>query len=65
MLSDAQWARISDLLPGKPTDKGGRAADNRQFVEAGLFRRLATRYDKLAKRFSAFLHIACAYIWLL
>ena len=37
MLSDAQWARISDLLPGKPTDKGGRAADNRLFVEAVLY----------------------------
>lgn len=29
------------------------------------FRRLATRYDKLANRFNAFLHLACAYIWLL
>lgn len=37
MLSDAQWARIEDLLPGKPTDKGGRAADNRRFVEAVLY----------------------------
>jgi transposase len=157
MLSDAQWSRIENLLPGKPTDKGGRAADNRRFVEAVLytarvgnpwrdlpaefgnwhsvyvrfarwetygvwnrvaeslcgdalietietsgaqaiipprsnrtiqgkvdwhrykarnlvepffnrlkqFRRLATRYDKLANRFNAFLHLACAYIWLL
>lgn len=37
MLSDEQWLRIADLLPGKPTDKGGRAADNRQFVEAVLY----------------------------
>lgn len=37
MLNDKQWSRIADLLPGKPTDKGGRAADNRCFVEAGLF----------------------------
>ena len=37
MLSDTQWARISDLLPGKPTDKGGRAANNRLFVEAVLY----------------------------
>ena len=37
MLSDAQWARICDLLPGKPTDKGGRAADNWLFVEAVLY----------------------------
>lgn len=25
MLSDTQWNRIQDFLPGKPTDKGGRA----------------------------------------
>ena len=37
MLSDEQWARISELLPGKPTDKGGRAADHRLFVEAVLY----------------------------
>lgn len=29
------------------------------------FRRIATRYDKLASRFGAFLHLACAYVWLL
>ena len=29
------------------------------------FRRIATRYDKLANRFKAFLHLACAYVWLL
>ena len=37
MLNDRQWLRIADLLPGKPTDKGGRVADNRRFVEAVLF----------------------------
>jgi transposase len=37
MLSDKQWSQIADLLPGKPTDKGGRAVDNRRFVEAVLF----------------------------
>lgn len=37
MLSDTQWFRIAELLPGKPTDKGGRAADNRGFVEAVLY----------------------------
>ncbi|MDX9737109.1 MAG: IS5/IS1182 family transposase, partial [Azonexus sp.] len=29
------------------------------------FRRIATRYDKLSGRFNAFLHLACAYVWLL
>ena len=29
------------------------------------FRRIATRYDKLSGRFNTFLHLACAYVWLL
>ncbi len=37
----------------------------RFFNRLKQFRRLATRYDKLARRFNAFLHLACAYIWLL
>ena len=37
MLRDEQWARISELLPGKSTDKGGRAANNRLSVEAVLY----------------------------
>ena len=27
-------------------------------------RRIATRYDKLAKRFLAFIHVACILIWI-
>ena len=37
----------------------------RFFNRLKQFRRLATRYDKLANRFNAFLHVACTYIWLL
>jgi transposase len=37
----------------------------RFFNRLKQFRRVATRYDKLAHRFNAFLHLACAYIWLL
>jgi transposase len=37
----------------------------RFFNRLKQFRRLVTRYDKLANRFNAFLHLACAYIWLL
>ena len=37
MLSDAQWQRIEPLLPEKLTNKGGRTADNRLFVEAVLY----------------------------
>src|SRR5687768_15384286 len=52
MLSDAQWARISGLLPGKPTDKGGRAADNQLFVEAVLYTaRVGNPWRDLPPRF--------------
>ena len=33
-----QWDRIAPLLPGKPSDVGGAAKDNRLFVEAVLYR---------------------------
>ena len=36
-LTDAQWERIRDLLPGKATDPGRTAADNRTFVDAVLY----------------------------
>jgi len=37
MLSDEQYERIAPLLPGKATDPGRTAADNRLFVEAVLW----------------------------
>jgi len=37
VLRDDQWERIADLLPGKPSDPGCTAADNRGFVEAVLW----------------------------
>ena len=37
ILSDAQWARIAPLLPGKPGDPGRSGADNRLFFEAVLW----------------------------
>jgi len=36
-LSDAQWRRICDLLPGKPGDPGRTGADNRLFVNGVLW----------------------------
>ncbi|WP_302056353.1 transposase [Pseudomonas sp. SBB6] len=32
-----QWERIKDLLPGKVSDRGATARDNRLFVEAVLW----------------------------
>ncbi|MCX2559815.1 IS5 family transposase [Acetobacter farinalis] len=37
-LSDSQWERIKDILPGREGHVGGTAADNRLFVEAVLYR---------------------------
>ena len=37
-LTDAMWARIEPMLPGKATDPGVSAADNRRFLEAALWR---------------------------
>lgn len=33
-LTDAQWSRIENLLPGRPGEHGGVAKDNRNFVNA-------------------------------
>ncbi|OUL65776.1 transposase [Acetobacter senegalensis] len=37
-LSESQWERIKDFLPGREGHVGGTAADNRLFVEAVLYR---------------------------
>ena len=36
-LTDAQWAKIEQLLPGKESDPGRTAADNRLFVNAIVY----------------------------
>ena len=36
-LSDAQWARIEELVPGKAGDRGRTASDNRLFIDAVLW----------------------------
>jgi transposase len=38
MLTDAQWARLSPLLPGLECSPGTTAKDTRLFVEAVLWR---------------------------
>ena len=37
ILRDDQWERIQDLVPGKASDRGVTAKDNRLFVEAVLW----------------------------
>ena len=36
-ISDADWDRIKDRLPGQPGQHGGVAADNRRFLNAVLY----------------------------
>ena len=36
-LTDAQWVKVEHLLPGKRSDPGRTAADNRLFVNAVVF----------------------------
>jgi transposase len=36
-LTDAQWRLIKDLLPGKASDPGRTAVNNRRFVDAVLW----------------------------
>ena len=36
----------------------------RFFARLKHFRRVATRYDKLARSFLSFIHLACAFVWL-
>ena len=38
VLSDSQWTMIAPLLPGKASDCGVTAKDNRLFLEAVLWR---------------------------
>src|SRR6218665_1413493 len=37
LLCDEQWEKLSPLLPGKPSDLGATAQDNRLFLEAALW----------------------------
>ena len=51
-LRDDQWDRIKDLLPGREGSVGARAADNRLFVEAVLYRyRAGIPWRDLPERF--------------
>lgn len=38
VVSDAVWERVASLLPGKASDAGVTAKDNRLFLEAVLWR---------------------------
>ncbi len=53
-LGEAQWRRISPLLPGKVGDPGRSATDNRTFIEAVLYvARTGIPWRDLPKSFGA------------
>ena len=54
-LREDQWERVLDLLPGRAGHVGGTAKDNRQFVEAMLYRyRTGIPWRDLPERFGDF-----------
>jgi transposase len=70
-LSDRQWERISEILPGKAGDPGRPGVDNRLFVHAVLWvlrsgahwHDLPTRYGKYKSVHKRFTRWAKAGVW--
>lgn len=70
-LSDAQWQRIADLLPGKASDPGRTGSDNRLFVNGVLWvlrsgahwQDLPERYGKWKTAHQRFARWAKAGVW--
>ena len=51
-LRDDQWKRIKELLPGKASDPGRTATDNRTFVDAVLWiARTGAHWRELPEQF--------------
>ena len=63
-LNEAQWARIAPLLPGNALVYKLRNRIERCFNKLKHFRRFATRYDRRADLYLAFLHIAAIMLWM-
>ena len=54
VLKDEQWERIKDILPGKASDPGTTAENNRLFIEAVLWiARTGSPWRDLPKEFGA------------
>ena len=70
-LSEAQWRRFADLLPGKAGDPGRTGADNRLFVNGVLWvlrsgahwHDLPARYGKYKTVHKRFTRWAKAGVW--
>jgi transposase len=54
-LSEAQWSRIQDLLPGRTESVGRTAVDNRTFVNGVLWvLRSGARWSDLPERYGQY-----------
>ena len=54
-LSEAQWHRIEPMLPGKRSDPGRTASDNRLFVNGVLWvLRSGARWSDLPERYGKY-----------
>jgi len=70
-LSEGQWVRIAPMLPGKATDPGRTAADNRLFVNGVLWvlrsgafwQHLPERYGKWKSVHARFTRWAKKGVW--
>ena len=70
-ISDYDWHRLASLLPGKSTDVGRTAADNRTFINAVLWiarsgapwRDLPTRYGPWNSVYQRFRRWAKKGVW--
>ncbi len=59
VVSDAVWAKVASLLPGKATDPGATGKDNRLFLEAVLWRvRTGSPWRDLPSGFGQRFHAA-------
>ena len=53
-ISDEQWDKVKNLLPGKPDDPGRTAQDNRRFLNAVLWiAKTGVPWRDLPERFGA------------
>lgn len=74
LLAAIEKAGAKAVIPPKSNRRIQRPFDRHQYKHRNLierffcrikqFRRIATRYDKLASRFSSFIALAASFIWL-
>ena len=74
IVESAEKAGATAVIPSRKWNKIQRIVDKSLYKQRNLierfyskikhFRRIATRYDKLASTFLAFLHLAGIYLWI-